>query len=152
MLLNETPPRRNIRCGGRIGEKPKHLRQKQIQLHWYCRGKDGILYLITTLRTNSFRWKDLKKALHLIPFEGESKHTLSLLAAQRTCETQNSSRTPKNPGSTRYSQMWTWEERSMNSECGSDQRTSGIESYVWFRRLWRFVSERRMPRETEKYE
>ena len=29
----------------------------------------------------------------------------------------------------------------MNSEGGSDQRTSGIESYVWFRRLWRSVSE-----------
>ena len=26
-----------IRCGGRIGVKPKHLRQKQIQLYWYCR-------------------------------------------------------------------------------------------------------------------
>ena len=39
----------------------------------------------------------------------------------------------------------------MNSEYGSDQRTSGIESYVWFRRLWRSVSERRMPRETKKH-
>ena len=36
----------------------------------------------------------------------------------------------------------------MNSECGSDQRTSGIESYVRFRRIWRSVSQRRMPRET----
>ena len=33
--------------------------------------------------------------------------------------------TPQNPESTRYSQVWTLEERSMNSECGSDQRTSG---------------------------
>ena len=32
--------------------------------------------------------------------------------------------------------MRTWEERSMNSERRSDQRTSGIESYVWFRRHW----------------
>ena len=30
-LLNETPPRSNVRCGVRIGETPKHLRQKQIQ-------------------------------------------------------------------------------------------------------------------------
>ena len=59
--------------------------------------------------------------------------------------------TPKNPGSTRYSQVWTWEERSMNSECGSGQRTLGIENYVWFRKLWRPVSQRRMPRETEKH-
>ena len=39
----------------------------------------------------------------------------------------------------------------MKSECGSDQRTSGVESYVWFKRLWRSVSQRRMPRETEKH-
>ena len=32
-LLNETSPRRNIRSGRRIGEKPKHLRQKQIQVY-----------------------------------------------------------------------------------------------------------------------
>ena len=51
-------------------------------------GKDGILYFITTLRKNSFRWKDLKKALHLIFSEGESKHMLSRLAAQRICETK----------------------------------------------------------------
>ena len=41
--------------------------------------------------------------------------------------------------------------RSVNSHCGSDQRTSGIESCVWFRRFWRSVSQRRMPRETEKH-
>ena len=51
-------------------------------------GKDGILYCIITLRKNSFRWKDPEEALHLIPFECESKHTLSRLAAQRTCETK----------------------------------------------------------------
>ena len=28
----------------------------------------------------------------------------------------------------------------------------GIESYEWFRRLWRYVSQRRMPGETEKHE
>ena len=37
---------------------------------------------------------------------------------------QNSSSNPKNPGSTRYSQVRTWEERIMNSGCCSDQRTS----------------------------
>ena len=51
-------------------------------------GKDGMLYIITTLRENSFRWKDLKKALHLIFFEGESKYSLSRLAAQRICEAE----------------------------------------------------------------
>ena len=65
---------------------------------------------------------------------------------------QNSSSKPQNLVSTRYSQVRTWEERSMNSECGSDQRTSGIESCVWFSRLWRSVSQRRMPQETEKNE
>ena len=36
---------------------------------------------------------------------------------------KNSSSNPKNPGSTRYSQVWTWEENSLNSGCGSAQRT-----------------------------
>ena len=49
---------------------------------------------------------------------------LSRLAALRICETKNSSSKPENPGSTRDSQVRTWEERSMTSECGSDQRTS----------------------------
>ena len=31
-FLNETPPTRKRRCGWRKREKPKHLRQKQIQL------------------------------------------------------------------------------------------------------------------------
>ena len=69
--------------------------------------KDGILYLMTTLRKNSFRWKALRKALHLILFEGESKHMLPRLAAQRTLWDKNSSSKPKNPGSKRYSQVWT---------------------------------------------
>ena len=44
-LLNVTPPRRNIRCGRRIGEMPKHLRQKQIQLYSYCReGRNSVRY------------------------------------------------------------------------------------------------------------
>ena len=87
-FLNETPPRRNIRCGRKIGVKPKISEAKQIQLYLTLQGKDEIVYSITTLRTNSFRWKDLKKALHLIPFEGESKHMMSRLEAQRVCETK----------------------------------------------------------------
>ena len=51
-------------------------------------GKDWILYFITIFRKKSFRWKDFKKALHVIFFEGEGKHTLSCLAAQRICETK----------------------------------------------------------------
>ena len=37
---------------------------------------------------------------------------------------QNSSSNPKSPGSTRYSQVWTWEERSTNSGCCSVRRAS----------------------------
>ena len=114
-------------------------------------GKDGILYLSTTLRTHSSRWKDLKKALHLIPFRGwKQAHVVSSRGTAYLWD-KILQVTLKSPGSAKYSQVWTWEERSMNSECCSVQRTSGIESYVWFRRLWRSVSQRRMPRETEKH-
>ena len=71
----------------KIGEKPKHLRQNNFN----CidiEGKDGIRYVITTLRKNSFLWKDLKKTLHQTFSEVESKHMLSRLAAQRICETK----------------------------------------------------------------
>ena len=51
-------------------------------------GRTEFCTCIITLRKNSFRWKDPEEALHLIPFECESKHTLSRLAAQRTCETK----------------------------------------------------------------
>ena len=70
----------------RIGEKPNHLRQKKIQFYLILQGKDGTLYSFTALRPNSFRWKDLKKALHLIP----SRHSVSVRP--------NSSSIPKTPG------------------------------------------------------
>ena len=150
--LNETPARRNTRCGGRIGENPKHLRQKTNSIilifQWrteFC----TLLQLCTRIRSDEK--KDLKEALHLILLKVKAS-TCCLISRHSVSVRQNSSSNPQNPGSTRYSQVWTWEEVSMNSECGSDQRTSGIESYVWFRRLWRSVSQRRMPRETEKYE
>ena len=72
----------------RIGEKPKTSEAIANSIILILQGKDEILYFITTLRTNSFQKKDLKKALHLIPFEGESKHMLSRIAAQRICETK----------------------------------------------------------------
>ena len=43
---------------------------------------------------------------------------------------QHSSRYPKSPGSTRYSQVWTLEERSTNSRCCSVQHASGNREYV----------------------
>ena len=102
--------------GEKIGETPKHLRQKQIQLYWYCRKKNEILYFITTLRKNSFRWKDLKKALHLIYLK--VKASIRCLVSRHSVSVrQDSSSKPKNPGRI-------WEERSMNSERGSGQRTS----------------------------
>ena len=54
--------------------------------NWYCRERTEFCALWQLCARIRFRWKDLKKALHLIPFEGESKHTLSRLAAQRICE------------------------------------------------------------------
>ena len=50
--LNETPPRRNVRCGGSIGEKLKTSEAKTNANILILQGKDGILHLISTLRTN----------------------------------------------------------------------------------------------------
>ena len=132
-LLNETPPRRNIRCGERNREKPKHLRQKHIQLYIDIAGNAGNSVHYHNFAQEFVPMKRSQESFSLNFFpQGEGKHMLSRLAAQR-------------------SQVRTWEERSMNSECGSDQRTSRIERFVCCRRLWRSVSQRRMPRETEKH-
>ena len=74
-------------AGGGLEKSQNIWGKNQIQFFLILQGKERILHFITTLRKNSFRWKDLKKALHLIFFEGESKHMLSRLAAQRICET-----------------------------------------------------------------
>ena len=147
-LLSETPPRRNFRCGRRNGKKPKHLMRNKCNCIDIA-GKYEILHHITTLRTNPFLCKDLKKAVHLIFSEGESKHTLSLGTAylwdkilQLNLKIRRVRDTLKwEPGK---KDVWT-----PNVVLFSELR--GIESYVWFRRLWRSVSQTRMPRETEKH-
>ena len=132
-------------------EKSQNFKGKTNSTVLILQWKDAILYFLTTLRTNSFRRKDLKKTLHLILFEGESKHTVVSSHGTAYPWDKILHLSTQNPESTRYSQEWTWEDRSMNLQSGSDQRTSGIESYVRFRRLWRSISQRRMPRETEKH-
>ena len=70
-LLNETPPRRNFRCGCEEDwRKALNIwgKKKSSIVLFDIAGKDGILYFVTTLRTNSFRWKDLKKSFHIIFF------------------------------------------------------------------------------------
>ena len=71
---------------------------------------------------NSFQWKDLKKALHLIffLFWWKLAHVVSSRDTAYLWD-KNSSSNPENPGSTRYSQVRTWEERSTNSGCCSAQ-------------------------------
>ena len=59
---------------------------------------------------------------------------------------QNSSSNLKKSGKCEKLSTVNREERSKNSEYRSDQRTSGIESYVWFRRFWRSVSQFQMQR------
>ena len=95
--------------GERIGEKPKHHERKTNSIVLILQGKDGILYFIQLCARIRSDEKISKTALHLILFKGESKHTLSHLAAQRVCETKFLTSYPQNPGSTRYSQVGTWE-------------------------------------------
>ena len=111
--------------------KAKTSEAKSNSIVLTLQGKDGILYAITTSSAN------------FVPMK-RSQESSSLNSLWR-CGTaylwdKIPSSNPKSPGTARYSQVWTWEERSTNSECCSDQRTSGIESYVWFRRHWRSVS------------
>ena len=85
---NSSEKKFSMREGVRGLEKSQNICGKNKLNYIDIARKDGILYLTTTLRKKLFRWEDLKKAPHLIFFEGESKHMLSRLAAQRICETQ----------------------------------------------------------------
>ena len=139
------------RCGRMDWRKAKTSEAKTNSIILILQGKDGILYLIATLRTNSFRRKDLKKALHLIAFEGESKHTLSRLAAQRICETKILQVTVKirRVRDTLKCELGKKEVWTPNvvliSELRESRVTYGSEDSG-------DLSQRRMPRETEKYE
>ena len=72
--------------------------------------------------TNSFRWKDLMKALHLIFFFLRWKQAHVVSFRDTACLWDN----PENLGSSRYSQVWTVEERSINFGYCSAQRISGV--------------------------
>ena len=113
------------------------------------KGRNSVLYY--NFAHEFVPMEDLKKALHLIPFEGESKNTLSLLAAQRICETKFFKQPLKIRGvrDTLKCEPGKKGIRTPSVVLISELR---IESYEKFRRLWRSVSQRRMPRETEKYE
>ena len=144
--------RKEIYDAGEVRRKAKTIwGKKQIQLYWYCRdGRNSVPYYKFTLRIVPMKRSQESSSLNSLS-RWEQAHVVS---SRDTAYLRDKilQVTLKIPGSTRYSQVWTREERSTNSECGSAQRTSRIESYVWFRRLWRSISQRRMPRETEKYE
>ena len=132
----------------RIREKPKHQRKiNSIVLILQERTEFcTLLQLCVRIRSD----EKISRKLFTQSLKVQAS-TCCLVSRHSVSVRQNSSSKRQNLVSTRYSQVWTWEERSMNSECGSDQRTSGIETYVWFRRLSRQISWRRMPRETEKH-
>ena len=76
-LLNETPPRRNVRCGKRIGEaKTSEAKTNSIVYDIAVKGRNDVLYCNFCARIRSHEKIS------------ESKHMLSRLAAQRTCETK----------------------------------------------------------------
>ena len=122
--LNETPPRRSIRYGGEL-ETPKHLRQKKNSI--VCdiagKGRNSVLHYNFTQEFVPMRRSQESSSLNSLKVKA---NTCCLVSRHSVSVRQNSSSKLENSGSTRYSQVRTWEERSMNSECGSVQRSSGI--------------------------
>ena len=134
-LLNETPPRRSIRCGRRIGEaKTSEAKNQFNYVDIAGKGRTNVLYYNFAHEFVSMTRSQESSSTNFI-WRWKQAHVVSSRGTAYLWD-KNSSSNPQILGSTRYSQVVTWEERSMNSECGSDQRTSGIESYVCFRRLW----------------
>ena len=150
ILVNETSSEKFYDAGGGL-DKSQNI--------W---GKIKFNFLILQERRNSVLYHNFtqelvpmkrsqEQALHLTFFEGESKPMLSRLVAQRIFETTILQVNLKIQG-VEETLKWEFEKKevwTLNVVLISELR--GIESYVWFRRLWRSVSQRRMPRETEKH-
>ena len=142
-------------------QEPKCLQvTEEIQLYWDWRRKTAFRVVWQLFARNSFIWKDLMKALHLLFLFLRCKLAHCCLVSRHGVSAgQNYSSYPESPRSTRYSQVWTWEERSTSFGCCllSESRVYTqikcanwrTESHEWFRRFWRSVSQRRLPRETE---
>ena len=94
-------------------------------------------------------YEKFKNAFHLISLKGKAS-TCCLFSRHSVSVRQNSSSKPKNPDGTRYSEVSIREKRSTNSECYSVE-LRGIESYVWFKKFWRSVSQKRMSQEIEQH-
>ena len=151
ILLNETHPKRKYTMRSGNWRSQNIWGNNKLNCFWSCRERTEfctLLQLCARIRS----YEKISRKLFTWLSSKVKASTCCLVSRHSVSVTQNSSSKPQNPGSTKYSQVRTWEERSMNSKCCSDRRTSGIDSYVWFGRLRRSVSQRRRPRETEKYE
>ena len=116
--MNETLPRRTTMRGDNWRKAKTSEAQNLI-----LQQKDVILYIVTTLCKKSFRGEDLEKALHLHSLKVKAS-TCCHVSRQSVSMWQVLQANLKNTGSTRESQVLTWEERSMDSGCCSVQRAS----------------------------
>ena len=122
----------------------------RIQFYWYCRRKTEFCIALQLLRTNSFRWKDPKEALHLNYLSRwKQAHVVSSRGTaylwdkilRVTLKTRRVRDTLKcEPGKQGV--------QTLDVVLFSELRE--IENYVWFRRFWRSLSQRRKPRQTER--
>ena len=93
-------------------------------IYWHSREWTEFRIVFTILCTDSFRWKDLKKARQLI-FWKKKPSACCFVSRHGVSVGQISSSNLESPGSTKHSQVWTWKEKSTNSSC-SAQRVSVI--------------------------
>ena len=122
-IIELNSPRRNIRSGWRIGEKPKTSEAKTNSNVLIMQGRTEfctLLQLFARIRSDE---KILRKLF-------TSFRTRCLVSRHSVSVRQNSSSNPKNPGSTKNSQVWASEERSTNSDVVLVSELRGSESYV----------------------
>ena len=147
-LLNETPPRRNIRCGERIG-KARTFEAKTNSIVLILQGRTEcctLLQLCARIRSDE---KILRKLFTWFLLKVKAS-TCCLVSRHSVSVRQHSSSKPQNPagvyeilssvnlGRKKYElRTWFWSANFGNRELRMVQKT---------------VSQRRMPRETEMYE
>ena len=98
--------------------------KEEIQLYWFCRRRTEFWYCIRTLCTNSFRWKDLMKAHHLIFPQKKGKACACCVVSRHGVSVgQNYSSKPKKARGVRNTlKCGIWEEKSTNFGCCSAHR------------------------------
>ena len=145
---------KNCVLGGGLEKSQTHLRQNQIQFFWYCMERTEfctLLQLYARIRSDDKMLARKRFSLNFL-WRWKQAHVVSSRGTAYLWDRILQVNLKKNPESTKIlSSVNLGRKKYELRDVVLISELRGIESNVWFRRLWRSVSQRRMARETEKH-